>query len=415
MNDAVTSPAPGPTRAAVVIGGGPAGLMAAETLLDAGFAVDLYDSMPSLGRKFLMAGKSGLNISNAEPLDALLDRYGPAGPRLEAAIRTFGPAEIVAFAAGLDIETFIGSSGRIFPTGFKAAPLLRGWLRRLRSRGLKIHVRHRWRGFSPDGALSFATPDAPLTVGRPAAVVLALGGASWPALGSDGAWRSLLAARGIATHDFAATNCGFDVAWSDIFRERFAGQPVKPVAVRFGDHEIRGEFVVTATGIEGGAIYPLAAPARRALDEGRPAVLRLDLMPGRDEASLLAALSKPQGRHSLTDHLRRCLGLSGVRAGLLREGAAPSDLATPLAIARRLKSLPLPLARARPMAEAISTEGGVALQALDDNWMLKDLPGVFCAGEMVDWDAPTGGYLLTACLALGRAAGQGAARWLDGH
>ncbi|MFZ2871845.1 TIGR03862 family flavoprotein, partial [Zavarzinia sp.] len=298
------------TARAMVVGGGPAGLMAAETLLDAGFAVDLHDSMPSLGRKFLMAGKSGLNISNAEPIESLLGRYGSARPRLEDAIRAFGPAEIVAFAAGLGIETFTGSSGRIFPTGFKAAPLLRAWLRRLRARGLKIHVRHRWRGFGPDGTFLFETPDGPLAVERPAVTVLALGGASWPALGSDGVWSPLLAARGIATRDFAATNCGFDVAWSDIFRERFAGQPVKPVAVRFGDHEIRGEFVVTATGIEGGAIYPLAASARRALDEGRPAVLHLDLMPGRDEASLVAALSKPRGRHSLTDHLRRCLGLS---------------------------------------------------------------------------------------------------------
>ena len=351
--------------AAVVIGGGPAGLMAAESLLDAGHAVALYDAMPSLGRKFLMAGKSGLNISHAEPLETLLDRYGPARPRLEAAIRAFGPAEIVAFAAGLGIETFTGSSGRIFPAGFKAAPLLRAWLRRLRAKGLKIHVRHRWCGFGDLGALRFETPDGVRDVPAPAATVLALGGASWPSLGSDGAWRPLLAARGVATHDFAASNCGFDVAWSEVFRERFAGQPVKPVAVRFGEREVRGEFVVTRSGIEGGAIYPLAAAARHALDQGRPAALLLDLMPGRDEASLIAALSKPQGRHSLTDHLRRCLSLGGVRAGLLREGAAQADLASPQAIARRLKALPLPLLRARPIAEAISTEGG---GALDTRW-----------------------------------------------
>lgn len=408
MNDGPETPT---KPSAVVIGGGPSGLAAAEALLDAGCHVELHDAMPSLGRKFLMAGKSGLNISNAEALEALLDRYGPARPRLEPALRAFGPAEITAFARDLGIETFTGSSGRIFPTGFKAAPLLRAWLRRLRAKGLRIHVRHRWQGFGDQGSLCFETPAGPLALPRPRALVLALGGASWPQLGSDGSWRAALDAAGASTRPFGASNCGFDVAWSEIFRDRFAGQPVKPASLSFGSQVVRGEFVVTATGIEGGAIYPLAAEARRALDRGEPAVLRIDLMPGQDEAAVAVALSKPQGRHSLTDHLRRCLGLTGVRAGLLREGATAAELANPAAIARRLKALPLALARPRPIAEAISTEGGVALEALDDSFMLTALPGVFCAGEMIDWDAPTGGYLLTACLALGRAAGQGAARW----
>ena len=402
-----------PPPDAMVIGGGPAGLMAAEVLLDAGHGVTLFDAMPSLGRKFLMAGKSGLNLTHAEPEDALLDRYGPARPRLEAAIRAFDGAAIRAFAAGLGIETFVGTSGRVFPTGFKAAPLLRGWLHRLRGKGLSVRVRHRWQGFGPDGELIFAGPDGAETiVPRPLALVLALGGASWPKLGSDGAWMAPLGAAGVATLPFGPSNCGFDVAWSPVFKGRFAGQPVKPVAVTWAGRRIRGEFVVTETGIEGGAIYPLSAAIAARLGAGERAVLSLDLMPERSEAEIAAALARPRGRHTLTDHLRRSLGLDGVRAGLLREGAAPADLEQTAALARRIKAMPLPLEGARPVAEAISTTGGVALDALDDGWMLKALPGVFCAGEMIDWDAPTGGYLLTACLALGRAAGRGAVAWL---
>ncbi|PWR23253.1 TIGR03862 family flavoprotein [Zavarzinia compransoris] len=395
---------------AIVIGGGPAGLMAAESLLDAGIAVTLYDAMPSLGRKFLMAGKSGLNLTHAEPAEALLARYGAARPRLEAAIRAFDSAAIRDFALGLGIETFVGSSGRVFPTGFKAAPLLRAWLHRLRGKGLRIMVRHRFTGFDGDG-LRFETPAGPVTAGPADALVLALGGASWPALGSDGAWAPAL---GVAVTPFGPANCGFDVAWSPVFRAGFAGQPVKPVAVTLGTRRQRGEFVVTETGIEGGAIYPLAADAAARLAAGETVDFILDLLPGQDETAVAAALAKPQGRQSLSNHLRRQLGLEGVRAGLLREGATAADLAGPAAIARRLKALPLRLQAARPLAEAISTTGGVALEALDGDWMLKARPGVFCAGEMIDWDAPTGGYLLTACLALGRAAGTAAARRITG-
>ncbi|MDD3444988.1 MAG: TIGR03862 family flavoprotein, partial [Zavarzinia sp.] len=405
------SPLPEASPDAIIIGGGPAGLMAAETLLDAGRAVMLYDAMPSLGRKFLMAGKSGLNLTHAEPAERLLERYGPARPRLEAALAAFDAEAVRGFAAGLGIETFVGSSGRVFPVGFKAAPMLRAWLHRLRAKGLKIRVRHRWLGFDA-GDLVFAGPDGRRVVPRAPALVLALGGASWPKLGSDGAWAAALRERDVAINPFGPANCGFDVAWSPVFRNRFAGQPVKPVAVEWNGRRVRGEFVVTENGIEGGAVYPLASGLAARLASGGRAVLSLDLMPGRTEADIATALARPQGRHSLTDHLRRTIGLDGVRAGLLREGAG-GDLGGPEAIARRVKALPLALERPRPLAEAISTTGGVALDALDGNWMLRALPGIFCAGEMVDWDAPTGGYLLTACLALGRAAGRGAGHWLD--
>jgi hypothetical protein len=398
-------------HAAVVIGGGPAGLMAAETILDAGYPVTLYDAMPSLGRKFLMAGKSGLNITHGEPIDRLLDRYGLARPRLEAAIRAFGPPQIEAFARELGIETFTGTSGRIFPLGFKAAPLLRGWLHRLRAKGVQVKVRHRWTGWADDGRLRFATPAGPAEIAA-SAVVLALGGASWAKLGSDGKWAAAIAAQGIPTTPFAAANCGFDTLWSEHFRSRFAGQPVKPVALAFQGQRLRGEFVVTASGVEGGAIYALSAGLRQALDAGRAAVVELDLLPERSVDAVLAALSRPQGRHSLSNHLRRSLGIEGVRAGLLWELSVAEDRQDMGRLARILKALPLRLVAPRPIDEAISTVGGISLDALDEQWMLRALPGTFCAGEMIDWDAPTGGYLLTACLATGRAAGQGVATWL---
>ncbi|RJF87251.1 TIGR03862 family flavoprotein [Oleomonas cavernae] len=396
---------------AVVIGGGPAGLMAAETILDAGYPVTLYDAMPSLGRKFLMAGKSGLNITHGEPIDRLLDRYGPARARLEAAIRAFGPAQIEAFAHDLGIETFTGTSGRIFPVGFKAAPLLRGWLHRLRAKGLLVKVRHRWTGWAEDGRLCFAAPAGPVAV-QASAVLLALGGASWAKLGSDGRWAAAVTDRGVATTPFAAANCGFDTRWSEHFSGRFAGQPVKPVALTFQGQRLRGEFVVTAGGVEGGAIYALAAGLRQALDAGRPAVVDLDLLPERPAEAVAAALSRPQGRHSLANHLRRTLSIEGVRAGLVWELSTAEDRQDMGRLARRLKALPLCLTAPRPIDEAISTAGGISLEALDERWMLRAMPGTFCAGEMIDWDAPTGGYLLTACFATGRAAGQGVATWL---
>ncbi len=400
-----------PSSPIAVIGGGPAGLMAAEVMLDAGLAVTLYDAMPSLGRKFLMAGKSGLNLTHAEPLDRLLDRYGTARGRLETAVRNFGPVQIQDLAQSLGIETFTGSSGRVFPTGFKAAPLLRGWLHRLRGKGLAIKVRHRWTGWGADGSLVFQTPAGTSAAGA-GAVVLALGGASWPSLGSDGQWRAVLAGRGIGTAAFLPSNCGFEVAWTAHFRERFAGQPVKPVALSFGGRRLRGEFVVTASGVEGGAIYTLSAALRDALLAEGHAAVELDLMPEQTREAVQGLLSRPQGRHSLSNHLRRTLGLEGVRAGLLRELAPPEAFHDMARLSAAVKALALPLAAPRPIGEAISTAGGVSLDALDERWMLRGMPGVFCAGEMVDWDAPTGGYLLTACFATGHAAGQGVVSWL---
>ena len=399
------------SKRAAVIGGGPAGLMASERLLAHGVAVDIYDAMPSLGRKFLMAGKSGLNLTHGEDRERFLDRFGAARPQLEAAIGAFDAEAIRAWAAGLGIETFTGSSGRIFPTDYKAAPLLRRWLHRLRAGGATIHVRHRWLGWTGDGALRFATPDGETTV-RADATVLALGGGSWPRLGSDGAWLPWLAAAGVETAPLVPANCGFDVAWSDHLRDRFAGAPVKPVALIFGNRRAAGEFVVTETGIEGGAVYALSAILRDAIAADGSAVLTLDLVPERREARIAADLAKPRGKRSMATHLKRAAGLSGVKAALLRECADPADFADPARLAAIIKALPLRLVAARPLDEAISSAGGVAFAALDGDFMLRALPGTFCAGEMLDWEAPTGGYLLSACFATGRAAGDAAARRL---
>ncbi len=403
------------SRTVAVIGGGPAGLMAAQALAEAGCPVDLYDSMPSVGRKFLMAGKSGMNLTHAEDLEPFLGRYGARRAVLEPLVRAFDNAAVRAWAEGLGVETFVGSSGRVFPTDFKAAPLLRAWLRRLKAAGVRVHVRHRWQGWDDTGALVFDTPGGVVTL-PPAATILALGGASWPQLGSDAAWVPWLQARGVEVRSFRPANCGFDVAWSPHFRERFAGQPVKPVVLSCGGQSKAGEFVVTENGIEGGGVYALSAPLRDAIARDGHATLMLDLMPGRDAGRLAGDLSKPRGARSLSNHLRRTLGLEGVKAGLLREVLAPEVLESPSRLAAALKALPLRLNAPRPIAEAISSAGGVPFEALDDGLMIRDLPGVFCAGEMLDWEAPTGGYLLTACfatgLAAGRAAGRAAARWL---
>jgi uncharacterized flavoprotein (TIGR03862 family) len=394
-----------------VVGGGPAGLMAAEALAAAGVAAHLFERMPSVGRKFLMAGKSGLNLTHGEPFERFLERYGPARPRLAGALASFGPDAVREWAAGLGIATFVGSSGQVFPTDFKAAPLLRAWLRRLRAAGVQIHVRHRWRGWDEGGALEFETPEDRMNV--PAdAVVLALGGASWPRLGSDAAWVPLLAARGVPIVPLRPAKCGFDVGWSEHFRERFAGAPVKSVVLTAGGRSRPGEFVVTGTGIEGSGVYAHSAVLRDEIERTGAAVLTLDLAPGRDVARLVRDLAKPRGARSLATHLRRTTGIEGVKAALLRERLGPALPPEPSRLAAAIKALPLRLAAPRPIAEAISSAGGIDLEALDGRWMLRDLPGVFCAGEMLDWEVPTGGYLLTACLALGRAAGEGAAAWL---
>ena len=409
-----------------IIGGGPAGLMAAEVVATAQAGapavdrpkIEIFEAMPSPGRKFLMAGKGGMNITHAEPLADFIGRYGERAGQVAPWLDVFGPAQLRDWIHGLGIETFVGSSGRVFPREMKAAPLLRAWLHRLRASGVIFHVRHRWLGWRDDRLL-FATPAGEIEVAADAAV-LALGGGSWARLGSDGAWLPWLSDRGIAVAPLKPANCGFDVDWSAHFSERFAGQPVKPVIGRCaptpgdcrGQPEKQGEFNITAGGIEGGLVYALSAPLREALARDGRATLWLDLAPGRSLERLTADLSRPRGRDSLATHWRRRIGLEGVKAGLLREICRPEVLDSAGALAAAIKALPLSLKATRPLDEAISTAGGVAFEALDGQLMVRSRPGLFCAGEMVDWEAPTGGYLLTACLASGRVAGHGVARWL---
>ncbi len=395
----------------VIVGGGPAGLMAAEVLSALpGLAVDVYDAMPSVGRKFLMAGKGGMNITHSEPLPDFVGRYGARAGQLAPWLAAFSPTALRDWIHGLGIDTFVGTSGRVFPTEMKAAPLLRAWLHRLRSQGVHFHVRHRWLGWSGDG-LRFATPDGEIVV-QAAAVILALGGGSWARLGSDGAWVPVLRDSGIDVAPLKPANCGFDVAWSPYFSERFAGQPVKPVVASFAGQTRQGEFNITATGIEGGLVYALSAPLRDVLARDGHAALTLDLAPGRSIERLAADLARPRGRDSLANHLRRRAGIEGVKAALLRELCPPETLAAPALLAAAIKALAVPVGATRPIDEAISTAGGVSFAALDEALMLHGKPGVFCAGEMVDWEAPTGGYLLTACLASGRVAAAGVRRWL---
>lgn len=395
----------------VIVGGGPAGLMAAEVLSALpGLAVDVYDAMPSVGRKFLMAGKGGMNITHSEPLPDFVGRYGARAGQLAPWLAAFSPTALRDWIHGLGIDTFVGTSGRVFPTEMKAAPLLRAWLHRLRSQGVHFHVRHRWLGWSGDG-LRFATPDGEIVV-QAAAVILALGGGSWARLGSDGAWVPVLRDSGIDVAPLKPANCGFDVAWSPYFSERFAGQPVKPVVASFAGQTRQGEFNITATGIEGGLVYALSAPLRDVVARDGHAALTLDLAPGRSIERLAADLARPRGRDSLANHLRRRAGIEGVKAALLRELCPPETLAAPALLAAAIKALAVPVGATRPIDEAISTAGGVSFAALDEALMLHGKPGVFCAGEMLDWEAPTGGYLLTACLASGRVAAAGVRRWL---
>ncbi len=402
---------------AVVVGGGPAGLMAAEALAAAGVEVDLYDAMPSVGRKFLLAGKGGLNLTHSEPLAPFVGRYGAAGERVAQWLDAFGPQALREWAQGLGIDTFVGSSGRVFPTDMKAAPLLRAWLHRLRAAGVSLHMRHRWLGWAaaaPGGAraLRFASPSGEVVV--PAdAVVLALGGASWARLGSDGAWVPLLAERGVPIAPLRPSNCGFDVArWSDHLRTRFAGAPLKNVALRCGGFAQRGEFVLTETGIEGSLVYAASATLRDAIEAHGSAVAEIDLLPERSAAFVHDEVARPRGSRSMSTHLKSRLGLDGAKAALLHELLPRETFGDAAALAAAIKALPITLVAARPIDEAISTAGGVRLDALDDRCMLQPLPGVFCAGEMLDWEAPTGGYLLTASLASGRVAGRGAAAWV---
>lgn len=402
----------------VIIGGGPAGLMAAETLATAGVEVDLYDAMPSVGRKFLLAGRGGLNLTHSESPGRFLGRYGSRQAQLAPLLAGFDADALRAWSHGLGVDTFVGTSGRVFPAEMKAAPLLRAWLHRLRAAGVRFHMRHRWLGWE-DGALRFATPDGEIRV-QAGATLLALGGASWKRLGSDGAWLPWLRAAGVEAMPLLPANCGFDAPWSAHFRERFAGQPVKSVtaACTLADGTTLarpGEFMITESGVEGSLIYALSAPLRDALTADGSALLRLDLAPGKSLERLTAELRHPRGSRSLASHLQSRAGVTGVKAGLLREVLDREQMNDMPRLASAIKSLPLRLVATRPIDEAISSAGGVCFEALDDSLMLRRLPGVFCAGEMLDWEAPTGGYLLTACMASGKGAAQGMLRWLAGR
>ena len=385
--------------------------MAAEMLSTRGVQVDVYDAMPSVGRKFLQAGVGGLNLTHSEPAEYFLPRYGARRQVLEPMLAALGPNALREWAQGLGVSTFIGSSGRVFPKEMKAAPLLRAWQRRLREAGVRFHLRHRWQGWDQGGGLRFATPAGESSV-RADATVLALGGGSWSKLGSDGAWVAVLMERGVRVDPLLPANCGFEVAWSGHFRERYAGEPVKSVVASSGAQRQQGEFIVTSDGVEGGVIYALSASLRDAIAKQGSATLYLDLTPGRELARLSADLTKPRGSQSMANHIRKQTGIEGVKAGLLRELAPKEDFDDPMKLAAAIKRLPLTLTAARPIDEAISTAGGVSFEALDERLMLRTMPGVFCAGEMLDWEAPTGGYLLTACFATGHAAGAGAADWL---
>ena len=404
--------APLPAHVAI-IGGGPAGLMAAEVLSQAGVRVDLYDGMPSVGRKFLLAGVGGMNITHSEPYPAFLARYAERAPQIAPLLRGFDADALCHWIHELGIETFIGSSGRVFPTDMKAAPLLRAWLKRLRDSGVVIHTRHRWLGWDEHGALRISSPDGEITV-KPDATLLALGGGSWSRLGSDGAWMLPLEQKGVGLVPLQPSNCGFEVqAWSELLVSKFAGAPLKNVAIGLNDDVPRlGECVITATGVEGSLIYALSAPIREAINAHGSATVHIDLLPGRPVDKLQAALSKPRGSRSMAKHLHSQVGIDGVKAALLRELSDAATFDDPALLARAVKALPLTLVKTRPLDEAISSAGGVTFEALDERLMLKALPGVFCAGEMLDWEAPTGGYLLTGCFASGRAAGLGIVQWL---
>jgi uncharacterized flavoprotein (TIGR03862 family) len=398
-----------------IIGGGPAGLMAAETARASGVDVDVYERMGSVGRKFLVAGKGGLNLTHSDPFDVFVGHYRERSAEVARWLRVFDADALREWARDLGIETFVGSSGRVFPQDLKAAPMLRGWIRRLRASGVRFHVNHDWAGWDEAGALVFSVDGIEKRL-SPDAVVLALGGGSWPVLGSDGAWVPRLIEAGIDVAPIAPSNCGFDVDWSAHFSSRYAGQPVKPVVVECNGPEglsrRQGEFVVTSSGVEGSLIYAFSAPLRDAIAARGPVTIRLDLAPGRDRSRLESDLAKPRGGRTLSEHLRRQAGIGGVKAGLVYEVATKAEQQDASRLAAIIKGLPLILRRTRPIEEAISSAGGVRFGALDEHLMSTVRPGVFCAGEMIDWEAPTGGYLLTACFASGRLAGQGAARWI---
>ncbi|MBK8823195.1 MAG: TIGR03862 family flavoprotein [Anaerolineales bacterium] len=398
-------------KTVAIIGGGPAGLMAAEVLSERGVKVDVYDSMPSLGRKFLMAGKSGLNLTHSEPFEQFAARYGNRREQIEPMIKSFGADQLREWARELGVETFVGTSGRVFPKEMKASPLLRAWLKRLDAAGVNFYLRHKWLGWNADQSLKFETPEGQKNI-RADAVVLALGGGSWARLGSSGEWVHWLNQAGVKVETLKPSNCGFDVAWSPHFREKFDGQPLKSVVLSFESFHQQGEFIVTKNGVQGSLVYAASALMRDALETKNKAVMLLDMAPDRAREWLVAQLSKPRGSRSMASHLEKTVGLKGVKVGLLHEFMPKEDFANAEKLADFIKQMPIPLTATRPLDEAISSAGGVTFEALDKNLMLRNLPGIFCAGEMLDWEAPTGGYLLTACFASGRAAGAGVMQWL---
>jgi uncharacterized flavoprotein (TIGR03862 family) len=407
-----------PQSKTAILGAGPAGLMAAEVLAQGGVRVTVYDAMASVGRKFLLAGRGGLNLTHSEPLPEFLPRYGNAMPQLAPAIDALPPDNLRQWSEALGQPTFVGSSGRVFPEAFKASPLLRAWLRRLDSIGVQFALRHRWTGWDGDGRLSFVTPDGTRVV-EADATVFALGGASWPRLGSDGGWVETLAAKGVTISPLRPANCGFTVAWSDIFRDRFEGQPLKGAAFSFGGHTLRGEAVMTRGGIEGGAVYALSADLREAIIASGETTLHIALRPDLDSSDLVARLSAQRGKQSFSNWLRKSAQLSPVGIGLLQEAAAVSGVTlsslSPATLAGLVNAVPVKLNGIAPIARAISTAGGISFSEVDSDFMIRRLPGVFAAGEMLDWEAPTGGYLLQAAFATGAAAGRGALKWLEGR
>jgi uncharacterized flavoprotein (TIGR03862 family) len=401
--------------------------MAAEVISARGVKVDVYDSMPSVGRKFLMAGKSGLNITHSESFEQFVSRYGKRREQIEPLLKTFGPDELRQWVHGLGMETFVGTSGRVFPVGMKASPLLRAWLKRLDASGVIFHLRHKWRGFinlAQDGVLAaedggksmleFETPEGIKHI-KADVVVLALGGGSWSRLGSDGAWVPWLEQAGAEVEALKPSNCGFDVEWSPHFRDRFDGYPIKSAILSFGTFHQQGEFIVTKEGVEGSLIYAASARIRDEIYTRGKAIISLDLSPDRSLEWLVEKLSKPRGSRTIASHLEKTVGIKGVKAGLLREFVSKENFTIAERLAYSIKHLQIPLIAPRPLDEAISSAGGVTFESLDEHLMLRTMPGVFFAGEMLDWEAPTGGYLLTACFASGYAAGNSAATWIDSN